>query len=383
MRFVIVFLIFFCTETFGQSLSSLNLHHWYDPNTEIEFVMTPLNKGKSFRLYYQLISNRKENSIDNYSINWELRNTLEERDGQNIIAVDSTLFKNINTLKGMLILPPPAKHSYIMAQVVNNSTQQSYIFYRPLDPQWPVSGIVNAEGFPLLKSFVPIASSISFQEPEKKLNGFFYKLTFGAAKPPYAETVAGDPFLKSDSTFTSSGTIVPKTIGLYLFQEDSTTNSGISFIAANKVYPKYNTIADLAGPLVYICTDEEYQDLQAAAASKPTFDNFILNLTGDKDRAKNLMRSYFQRVEAANRYFTDYKEGWKTDRGMIYIIFGLPDDVTRTANQEIWNYKIARTKFTFNLAGSIFNPETYKLHRGSQYMMQWFSQIDLWRKSRF
>ena len=32
--------------------------------------------------------------------------------------------------------------------------------------------------------------------------------------------------------------------------------------------------------------------------------------------------------------FTSYKQGWKTDKGMIYIIFGAPDEVLKDGERE-------------------------------------------------
>ena len=109
----------------------------------------------------------------------------------------------------------------------------------------------------------------------------------------------------------------------------------------------------------------------------------ILDITNDKDRAKNFMRNYFKRVEYANSFFTSFKEGWKTDRGMIFIVFGAPDEVQVTGQQEIWNYKNPRQQFTFNKAGSVYSPEHYVLVRDKNYTENWYLTIDLWRKSRF
>lgn len=54
---------------------------------------------------------------------------------------------------------------------------------------------------------------------------------------------------------------------------------------------------------------------------------------------------YFKRVKYANDNFkSEYREGWKTDRGRVYIVYGNPDDVDRhpfEPNQrayEVWNY---------------------------------------------
>jgi GWxTD domain-containing protein len=45
--------------------------------------------------------------------------------------------------------------------------------------------------------------------------------------------------------------------------------------------------------------------------------------------ANELLEEYFRRVNYADENFGTYTDGWKTDRGMVYITFGPPDDVER------------------------------------------------------
>jgi len=195
-----------------------------------------------------------------------------------------------------------------------------------------------------------------------------------------------DRFLFPDSTFTVSpgGEIGPfSQEGLYLAQEDTLSSEGFSFIVKKGPYPKYNTLGDLKGPLLFVTTKEENDEIGAAGEDKAKFDKVILDITNDRERAKNFMRNYFKRVEYANYAFTSYKEGWKTDRGMIIIIFGSPDAVTVNGQQEIWEYKSPRQLFYFTKSGSVYNPDHYVLVRDSKFTEDWYLTIDLWRKSRF
>ncbi len=56
------------------------------------------------------------------------------------------------------------------------------------------------------------------------------------------------------------------------------------------------------------------------------------------------MEEYYARVEYANKHFSRYRDGWKTDMGMIYIVLGPPDNVERhpfdsdAKPYEIWSY---------------------------------------------
>jgi len=66
-----------------------------------------------------------------------------------------------------------------------------------------------------------------------------------------------------------------------------------------------------------------------------------------------LMNEYYRRVTHANANFDSFIDGWETDMGMIYIIFGPPDDIERTIlpqgrnTTEIWYYFRIQESFTF------------------------------------
>jgi len=76
-----------------------------------------------------------------------------------------------------------------------------------------------------------------------------------------------------------------------------------------------------------------------------------------------LEEEYYRRVEFANQNFSPWRksvDGWRTDRGRIYIIYGPPPDVERPTtstgepgNYEIWYYRNLQKRFVF-LIGSDF-----------------------------
>lgn len=65
------------------------------------------------------------------------------------------------------------------------------------------------------------------------------------------------------------------------------------------------------------------------------------------------MDEYYRRVQYCNENFSIFREGWKTDMGMIYIIFGPPSDVERhpfdsdSKPYEIWYYHNINKYFVF------------------------------------
>ena len=63
---------------------------------------------------------------------------------------------------------------------------------------------------------------------------------------------------------------------------------------------------------------------RAVGPGEPTFIIAEIGSNHDKslERAKELIKNYYGRLQHANLFFTSYLEGWKTDRGMIFMIFG-------------------------------------------------------------
>jgi len=126
--------------------------------------------------------------------------------------------------------------------------------------------------------------------------------------------------------------------------------------------------------------------LRNSENKKRAFDQFWLKLIPDQQRAANSLKNYFKNVTLANRYFTNHKAGYKTDRGMIYIIFGPPDVVIKIDDLERWQYEdnslLPTVSFDFKKIPSVFAPNQFSLIRDKDYQRIWLRAVDLWRKGR-
>ncbi len=66
-----------------------------------------------------------------------------------------------------------------------------------------------------------------------------------------------------------------------------------------------------------------------------------------------LMEEYYNRVAYANKHFGHYIDGWKTDMGMVYIIFGPASNIERhpfdidSKPYEVWTYYDLNREFVF------------------------------------
>jgi GWxTD domain-containing protein len=240
-----------------------------------------------------------------------------------------------------------------------------------------------------MNSFINLNQRVAFSgfDAGKPLVISYYTNPFPAAAPSFSTTQAKvSKVIKPDTTFTAElqPTFSFDKKGLYLVQQDTTSAEGVAF-RVERDYPKLGTLETLAGPLVYICSKQEYEKITQAGNDKKKFDQVILSIVGNAERARTFMRGYFNRVEWANIYFSSYKEGWKTDRGMTFIVFGVPSEVYLFDDREVWEYKSENTKLRFQFVKSptVFDPDNYVLICDKKFTDDWYKVVDLLRKARF
>jgi GWxTD domain-containing protein len=98
----------------------------------------------------------------------------------------------------------------------------------------------------------------------------------------------------------------------------------------------------------YIAKDDEFstlKDAKTAEEKQVKFLEFWKKRDPNPNTPRNeKMEEYYARVEYSNKHFSHYLEGWRTDMGMIFIIFGPPNNVDRhpfevdSKPYEIWAY---------------------------------------------
>lgn len=242
--------------------------------------------------------------------------------------------------------------------------------------------------YPVFKSYVHEEEylQIKGQTPSHFL--FYYPEDFEPAPPPMSapggssNTLTVEEVLQvsRDSLFNLTEE------GLYFIQHDTTQLIGQSFRLSNRFFPEVGTLSDFAGPIRYLSTSEEWAQLEAADFSKKELDRFWLKVAQTEDRAKRIIRSYYKQVAQANELFTSYKEGWKTDQGMIYILYGNPDQVQMLADREVWIYHktgdLPEIKFTFVRVKNPFTNRHLVLLRNKNYTRTHYKIVSQWRRGR-
>ena len=153
-------------------------------------------------------------------------------------------------------------------------------------------------------------------------------------------------------------------------------------------FPGQRTAPELIEPLLYLTTAAERQQLLQAADPKKEVDRFWLRAAGgDQTRARDLIRSYYGRVAAANELFSGHKAGWLTDRGLLYVVLGPPQSVRRLPDgTERWHYDEAGRQgeavaFTFRPRHTTLAPDNYELVRRPEYELLWYAAVERWRRT--
>lgn len=249
---------------------------------------------------------------------------------------------------------------------------------------------------PIFRNYVKLGEAISIKY-KVKMQGVnvyvrYYDREFPLAAPPFSMSEAKPFQYRPDSTFTlqfsdmGSVKFVANKKGFYHIQLDTSKRDGLTLFNFSEMFPDVKRAEDMIPPLRFITSRQEYDDFMTSTNKKAAIDKFWMDCTGNQDRAREIIRKYYNRVQDANAYFTSYIEGWKTDRGMVYLIYGAPNVIYRTANSETWTYgeenNINSLTYSFSKVDNPFTDNDYALERSAMYKQSWYSAVDIWRQGR-
>ena len=151
-------------------------------------------------------------------------------------------------------------------------------------------------------------------------------------------------------------------------------------------FPVMRDVDEMIRATRYIATRKEYQAMRDARDPKQALDEFWLGLTEGPQAARRLIAAYYGRVRDANVHFSGMKEGWSTDRGMVYTVFGHADRVRRDRSGETWIYgeegdvNALVFRFTAISRGDDFN--AYELERYPGFRSPWEAMVSSWRRGK-
>ena len=203
-----------------------------------------------------------------------------------------------------------------------------------------------------------------------KISGFVEKndyevsiyLTNGTANDSLIQKFSGDGKLGyfSENIFIPSGKFnsIKNDFRILLEQGKEKDEQEISFTRYKPGFSGYVYDVEIAiKQMKYILSNDERKELKNN--NKQDKEQLFYQIWKKRDptpetEQNELMEEYFQRVEYVNEHFSGWQPGWETDRGMIYILFGPPDEIQRTNPSagnstiyQIWNYVKVNKQFVF------------------------------------
>ena len=148
------------------------------------------------------------------------------------------------------------------------------------------------------------------------------------------------------------------TIKVVVTQNDSVSSKSFSFKIKNTMlFDGIDNIDTALAQMSYILTSKEKKELKNLKQSEK--EKFFRTVWAKRDpivktKVNELMEEYYSRVAFTEENFSrGTSGGWKSDMGMVYILFGKPDDMVRSMNMqgsynyETWYYFQIGEEFTF------------------------------------
>lgn len=174
--------------------------------------------------------------------------------------------------------------------------------------------------------------------------------------------------------------------GIYHFRLDTTRSEGITLQRFSPEFPQVQSEQSLLEPLFYIGTLTEYNNMRREENTKLAVDDFWLARASSMERSRELIRVYYNRVVYSNLYFTSNREGWKSDRGMIFILFGPPDRIRSGGSEERWYYISNRQgkviEFIFDRVPGLYSNHELVWRKNGQSMGYVSAAVSSWRSGK-
>jgi GWxTD domain-containing protein len=388
------------TSVAQTTLSSTDQALRYSIYARLGLKIIPIKlSDTSYKLQFVIEKIEENASLDNYQLSYTLLSSYEEKIqlekkiklGAPQLLADTERHWLFETT---VEIPQSQVTAIAFLEAVDNRQKDAYTSHLDLKGPFvfdqPDFGVFYANEVPFDQNYLTQGQSVLFKTSRgPSLFSFFYPSPSAVPFPPMETRIAEVPkevAVENRGDFLAN---IPKTLtdeGYYFFQTDSTASTGLLLRTVHEAFPKVKDWSEMVDMVTYISTKKEHETLLLAQDKKKALDAYWLNLTRNEEVAKDLIRNYFKMIEFANILFTDFKEGWKTDRGMVYIVMGPPQEVNFFEDREVWSYAgiddTSKIRFTFTRVKTILSPHFYTLNRSRAYQPIWFKNISQWRSGR-
>ncbi len=366
--------------------------------------------SKNYKLFFQFSSEELlyQRDLDTDELLSELRINAIKYNGYSLSdKIDSVRTKIVDKkigdkrriIAGSMNIPFKMEHEQVLlvktTDLVRNKKRKAFLIVDSTFKASPNYMLYRKhDALPILDNSIDGSTMSEFSSPyfeSDKIKASYYNSSFGLPAPPFSlkrpKKFNFDP-AKTEILDKNANNRFDVNLLSYdmLRLQDTLYQGDQTLFKFYNGFPKVSNYGQMIEVIRYITNKDEHQKLLDSEDKKVALDDFWLQRSGSEERAKKIIKSYYQRAENANQYFTCHTQGWKTDRGLILIIFGEPKTITKTLNSEIWNYgeqgKYRSLNFRFVRADNPFSDNDFRLIRKEEYKPVWYYFVDAWRSGR-
>lgn len=352
----------------------------------VELMFAPIGTNRTYEGkvkfdYFIYKPEELKNVVDSSSITFDIK----KRKGQ----TNAITYINVNN-NGL--------NEYFLrirtTDMLRRASVEEYLYFNVKEESSGQNFVVNVEkdNVPYFRNYFKDIQTYSIRHNKQHDSLFikYYKGDVPLPEPPFSSMQRATINTQQDSLWSvaanESFLFSEKMEGSYLIQTDTTEKTGLYLLNPGLDYPTINSSEGMLYPLQYLTSTAEFNELLSSDNKKLAIDRFWIKCGGNLNRARELIRIYYNRTLYSNIYFTSYTEGWRTDRGMIYLMFGPPKSVRKMPDQEVWiysdrlNYRMLQ--FVFNRTKNPFSHNDFVLERNLDFKPFWFKSIESWRSGK-
>ena len=318
-----------------------------------------------------------------------------------ITGLDANNPSNIRTISEFLFVVPFIKTSIslsdiqLAANIISDSENTSSIFYKNTYEITPLPAALCSENQPILFYYTEVYNILfSPYENELRMNELVVN-SRGQLISSKSKKINKAVDSRVEVGKLNVYKFPTDTYTLFINVIDSVANYGVlsskKFFVFNPSVEPIDTLELTTSPVLSTTfgsmSEEELDDLFVKSkyiASEPEKDRYEALSTTEAKR--EFMYTFWRArdenpSDERNQYFLDYlkrlaesndkysaakKDGWKTDRGRVYLIYGPPSEIERYPNQieskpyEIWRYESLEGGVSF-VFGDVTGYNDYQL----------------------
>lgn len=247
-------------------------------------------------------------------------------------------------------------------------------------PLGSIHGLLKGDTIEMKLPRFPLDSSLRIRFSELKELPSLPPPAFSNNTPSIPDTT---DFVKLEASFQDGSFFFSVPTHALMIQDET---NALYFLSSHGEFPYTTQFKDLVGPMRYIMSKSEYEQLSTSPDPYTYFCNFWRDCGGSDEKAKQLIAIYYQRVTTANQSYAALVPGWRTDRGMIYTIYGKPTRIESNNSTERWQYGDENLPgsfaFVFRRKEHPYSNKIFILNRDALYRNSWESAVNSWRSGR-